>query len=190
MSYNPRLRLWRLQVEPISHASAKQRTGRAGRTAPGICWRLYSKSAYDNLLIKDPLPGVLRSNMAGSVLDTIAIGQSRGADRVWTFDYIDRPSPEVMFRTWHDLQTIGCVDVVGQLTYYGNLAQRFALEPRHAMAILRALDMDPSPAYEVAAMMALLHEDDVFIRPTQLAEFADIVRDTFSSAHGKCVLVL
>lgn len=190
MSYNPRLRLWGLHVEPISQASANQRAGRAGRTGPGTCWRLYSKWAYDNLLIKDPLPGLLRGDMAGPILDILAIGRNPRADSIWRFDFIDPPSPEVIMRTYCDLFRLGCISPTGQLTPEGNNAWRLPLEPCHAMAIVRARKSSPDPVYEVAAIVTLLETENVFARFTQFSEHADIMRDTLTSVHGKRSIII
>lgn len=149
-----------------------------------MCWRLYSKSSYDDLLIKDPLPGLLRGDMAEPILDILSIGRNPRPDSVWTFDFIDRPSPEVMLRTWYDLQTLGCINTMGQITLDGIKTRRFPLEPRHALAIVKALQVAPFPVYEVAAIMTLLEEEEIFVRPLELSEYAGILHETFSSGHG------
>lgn len=122
--------------------------------------------------------------MAGPILDTLAIGRNHRADSVWTFDFIDRPSPEVMLRTWYDLQSLGCIDVMGQLTASGNRARRLPLEPRHAMAIVRAKELNPSPVYEISAIVSLIEAEDLFIRPNQRPEYADAIQETFGCGHG------
>lgn len=183
MSYNPRMRLWSLRVEPISQASAKQRAGRAGRTAPGMCWRLYTEQSFETTLIKNPLPASLRGDMSRQILDILSV--EKRADSMWTFDYIDKPSPEVMMRTWYDLQTLGCIGSNGLLTVTGSCVQKIPLEPRHALALVRALQANPSPVWEVAAIVSLLNEDDLFVRPTATAEWSDINREEFASSRGK-----
>lgn len=67
--YNPRLRVESLLVSPISKASAKQRAGRAGRTRPGKCFRLYTEKAFDKELVENTYPEILRSNLSSVVLN-------------------------------------------------------------------------------------------------------------------------
>src|SRR5205807_9636229 len=67
--YNPRIRVESLLVTPISKASAQQRAGRAGRTRPGKCFRLYTESAFKKELIDQTYPEILRSNLANTVLE-------------------------------------------------------------------------------------------------------------------------
>lgn len=61
--YNPRIRVESLLVSPISKASAQQRAGRAGRTKPGKCFRLYTEKAYKNEMQDNTYPEILRSNL-------------------------------------------------------------------------------------------------------------------------------
>ena len=58
--YNPRIRVESLLVSPISKASAQQRAGRAGRTKPGKCFRLYTEKAYKNEMQDNTYPEILR----------------------------------------------------------------------------------------------------------------------------------
>jgi HrpA-like RNA helicase len=75
-----------LVVEPISKASARQRAGRAGREAPGICYRLYPESAFQQLREMDE-PEIQRCKLASVVLLMKAVG----IDDVLSFDFMDRP---------------------------------------------------------------------------------------------------
>jgi pre-mRNA-splicing factor ATP-dependent RNA helicase DHX15/PRP43 len=67
--YNPRIRVESLLVSPISKASAQQRAGRAGRTKPGKCFRLYTEEAFKKELIDQSYPEILRSNLSSTVLE-------------------------------------------------------------------------------------------------------------------------
>lgn len=96
MLYNPRLRMDILQVAPTSQASATQRTGRAGRTRPGRCYRLYSEHAFDNRMLKNPLPEIQRCDMSGPILDILVLRRDPRVDELMTFPYLDPPNPEVM----------------------------------------------------------------------------------------------
>merc|ERR1711988_1174819 len=72
--YNPRIRVESLLVSPISKASAQQRAGRAGRTKPGKCFRLYTEKAFKKELIEATYPEILRSNLANTVLELKKLG--------------------------------------------------------------------------------------------------------------------
>lgn len=66
--YNPRIRVESLLVSPISKASAQQRAGRAGRTRPGKCFRLYTERAFKNEMQDNTYPEILRSNLGNFVV--------------------------------------------------------------------------------------------------------------------------
>lgn len=72
--YNPRIRVESLLVSPISKASAQQRAGRAGRTRPGKCFRLYTEKDFVKELEEQTYPEILRSNLANTVLELVKLG--------------------------------------------------------------------------------------------------------------------
>ncbi len=72
--YNPRIRVESLLVSPISKASAQQRAGRAGRTRPGKCFRLYTDKDFMSQLEEQTYPEILRSNLSNTVLELVKLG--------------------------------------------------------------------------------------------------------------------
>lgn len=72
--YNPRVRVESLLVSPISQASAQQRAGRAGRTQPGKCFRLYTEKSFTDELQAQTYPEILRSKMETVVLTLLKLG--------------------------------------------------------------------------------------------------------------------
>ena len=72
--YNPRIRVESLLVSPISKASANQRAGRAGRTRPGKCFRLYTEKSFHKDLQEQTYPEILRSNLSTVVLTLKKLG--------------------------------------------------------------------------------------------------------------------
>ena len=99
MIYNPRLSMDMLQLRPISQASARQRTGRAGRTRDGVCYRLYSNQDFDRMAPSSE-PAIRCTSVHAAALRLLAAGQLRIAD----FDWIDAPHPEALARAAMDLQ--------------------------------------------------------------------------------------
>ena len=91
--YNPRIRVESLLVTPISKASAQQRAGRAGRTQPGKCFRLYTEAAFKKELQEQTYPEILRSNLASVVLQL----KKLGVDDLVHFDFIDPPGSLVLW---------------------------------------------------------------------------------------------
>ena len=85
--YNPRIRVESLLVSPISKASAQQRSGRAGRTRAGKCFRLYTEKAYKSEMQDQTYPEILRSNLGSVVLQL----KKLGIDDLVHFDFMDPP---------------------------------------------------------------------------------------------------
>lgn len=115
--FNPRMRVESLLVSPISKASAKQRAGRAGRTRPGKCFRLYTEASFKNELMEDTYPEILRSNLASVVLTLKKLGIS---DLVH-FDFMDPPAPETLMRALELLNDLAALDDEGELTKIGEM---------------------------------------------------------------------
>lgn len=88
--YNPRIRVESLLVSAVSKASAQQRAGRAGRTRPGKCFRLYTEKAYQNEMQENTYPEILRSNLGTVVLQL----KKLGIDDLVHFDFMDPPGGE------------------------------------------------------------------------------------------------
>jgi len=71
-----------LIVTPISQAQARQRSGRAGRTGPGKCYRLYTEAAYRNEMMPNSIPDIQRQNLAHTILMLKAMGASLPPPRI------------------------------------------------------------------------------------------------------------
>lgn len=107
-SYAPRLGADSLQVVPISQAQAWQRSGRAGREAPGVAYRLYTESTFDTLA-SVTAPEIQRVNLAGVVLQLLALG----VKDVVRFDFVDPPPPLSLLRALELLCALGAVGADG-----------------------------------------------------------------------------
>lgn len=148
--YNPRARVESLLVQPISRASAKQRAGRAGRTRPGKCFRLYTKESFHTDLIEATHPEILRSNLGNVVLQL----KKLGIDDLVHFDFMDPPAPETLMRALELLNYLGALDDEGDLTDFGRMMSEFPLEAECSAALIK------SPSYgcsnEVLSVVAMI----------------------------------
>ena len=124
--YNPRIRVESLLASPIAKSSARQRAGRAGRTRPGKCFRLYTENDFITELEEQPHPEILRCNLASTVLLLVRVGVT---DLV-RFDYLDAPSPELLMRALEILHFLAAIDDNGNLTPLGSMMSEFPLDPQ------------------------------------------------------------
>merc|ERR1711998_734632 len=106
-------------------ASAAQRAGRAGRTQPGKCFRLYTEKAFKQELTEQTYPEILRSNL-GVVVLTL---KKLGIDDLVHFDFLDPPAPETLMRALEMLHYLGALDDDGKLKELGAIMSDFPLDP-------------------------------------------------------------
>ena len=131
--YDPNRGIDTLFVERISRASADQRTGRAGRTAPGICHRLWTLQEQSTRRAQE-LPEILRHDLSEVVL-TLKAG---GIDDVENFQWLEKPDPVSLARTLTLLTDLGALDHHGKLTKTGARMVQFPMHPRYARMLLAA----------------------------------------------------
>jgi ATP-dependent helicase HrpB len=131
--YDPNRGIDTLMVERISRASADQRTGRAGRTAPGTCFRLWTLQEHATRRAQE-LPEILRHDLAEVVL-TLKAG---GIDDVENFQWLEKPDPVSLARTLTLLTDLGALDHHGKLTKTGERMVQFPMHPRYARMLLAA----------------------------------------------------
>lgn len=131
--YAPRTRTKRLQIESISQASARQRSGRCGRIAPGICLRLYSREDFET---REPqtAPEVQRSDLSEVILRLLDLGLGLPED----FPFLDAPDRRQLSDGWQLLRELGAVDDEGRLTRTGRRMARLPLDPRSARILVEA----------------------------------------------------
>ncbi|RMX47490.1 hypothetical protein pdam_00002199 [Pocillopora damicornis] len=151
--YNPRIRVESLLVSAISKASSQQRAGRAGRTRPGKCFRLYTEKAYQTEMQDNTYPEILRSNLGTVVLQL----KKLGIDDLVHFDFMDPPAPETLMRALELLNYLGALDDNGDLTSLGSMMAEFPLDPQLAKMVF----MRPNEAKKAAdeAKMKFAHID-------------------------------
>ncbi|KAK4075117.1 uncharacterized protein Triagg1_4781 [Trichoderma aggressivum f. europaeum] len=151
-AYNPKTGIETLTTTPISKASASQRAGRAGRTKPGKCYRLYTEDAYQALPETNP-PEIQRSNLASTILQLKALG----IDNVVRFDFLSAPPSELMSKALELLYSLGALDDYAKLTQpLGSRMAELAVEPMMAKTLLSAPQFNClSEMLTIAAMTSL-----------------------------------
>jgi len=154
-----------LSTQPISRASAAQRAGRAGRTAPGCCVRLYTKHEHDTRPAFDE-PAVRREDLAGSLLLLHALGVRDAA----AFEWFEAPRPAALEAGERLLADLGATDADGALTATGRALLRYPLHPRAARLLDEAARR--GAARRGALFAALLGEREV--RRAARTRFADV----------------
>ncbi|KAJ1846841.1 Pre-mRNA-splicing factor ATP-dependent RNA helicase PRP16 [Coemansia sp. RSA 2703] len=173
--YNPRIGMDALQVTPISQASAGQRSGRAGRTAPGVAYRLYTEQAFRYEMFANAIPEIQRTNLAYVVmlLKTIGIAD------LLAFDFLDPPPRDTIRASMHQLWTLGALDSsrAAAITPLGRRMAALPLDPAPARMLVEAIDR--GCAAEVATIVAMLAVPSVFFRPRERLDEADAAREKF-----------
>ncbi|GJR85259.1 probable pre-mRNA-splicing factor ATP-dependent RNA helicase DEAH4 [Tanacetum coccineum] len=152
--YNPATGMYSLDVVEISRVQANQRAGRAGRTRPGKCYRLYPLAVYHDNLLEATVPEIQRSSLAGSVLYLKSLDLP-DID-ILKFDFLDAPSPESLQDALKQLFLIDAIDANGTITNIGKTMAELPLEPSLARTLIEANKNDCLPqALTVAAMLSV-----------------------------------
>ncbi|PSR80290.1 helicase [Coniella lustricola] len=151
-AYNPTTGIESLTSTPVSKAAAAQRAGRAGRTKPGKCYRLYTEDAFASFASAN-VPEIQRSNLAPFILQLKALG----IDNVLRFNYLSAPPAELMVKALELLFSLGAVDEYAKLTKpLGTRMAELALEPMMAKTLLAAPNFGcVSEILTIAAMTSL-----------------------------------
>lgn len=176
--YNPRIRVESLLVSPISKASAAQRAGRAGRTRPGKCFRLYTEKDYIKELEEQTYPEILRSNLANTVLELVKLG----IHDLVRFDYCDPPAPETIMRALELLNYLAALDDDGNLTALGSMMAEFPLDPQMSKLLITSPEFECSN--EILTIVSMLSVPNVFLRPPNQRKEADAAKALLSIPEG------
>ncbi|GAB1609530.1 putative pre-mRNA-splicing factor ATP-dependent RNA helicase PRP1 [Argonauta hians] len=182
--YNPRIRVESLLVTAISKASAQQRAGRAGRTRPGKCFRLYTEKAYKNEMQENTYPEILRSNLGSVVLQL----KKLGIDDLVHFDFMDPPAPETLMRALELLNYLAALDDDGELTELGSMMAEFPLDPQLAKMVIASCDCNCSN--EILSITAMLSVPQCFVRPMEMKKAADEAKMRFAHIDGDHLTLL
>ena len=147
--YEPDTGLTRLETQRVSRAAADQRRGRAGRTEPGSCFRLWEEAATGSFAAF-ATPEILAADMSGLVLDLASWGVRNPADLRW----LDPPPAPAVIEARALLQALGALEADGALTEHGKAMSRIALPPRLAHMLIKASEAgEGGLGAEIAAIL-------------------------------------
>ncbi|QSH41440.1 ATP-dependent RNA helicase HrpA [Lentisphaerota bacterium ZTH] len=164
--YNPRTQIQELQIEQVSRASARQRRGRCGRIAEGICVHLYSEEAFEaGQEFTDP--EIRRTSLAGVILQMAMLK----LPRIEHFPFIDPPQMALVREGYRALRDIRATDERGRITESGRKIARLPLDPHLAKMVCEAEMYKVFP--EVTAIATYLSIQDPRERPVEQQQAAD-----------------
>ncbi|KAF2459256.1 P-loop containing nucleoside triphosphate hydrolase protein [Lineolata rhizophorae] len=156
--FRNRLGLDSLLVKPISQSSAIQRQGRAGRDAPGQCFRLFTEDDYRNLQ-KRTNPEILRCDLSDALLKI----KARGVQNVLEFPFLDKPPRESLENALLQLYHLGALNDDGSISDVGVRISRLPLSPTLGRVILEASSEDKDCLVEIIDIVACLSVENIFL---------------------------
>ena len=184
-AYDPRLGMDSLIVTPISQAQARQRSGRAGRTGPGKCYRLYTELAYRNEMLPNPIPDIQRQNLA----HTILMLKAMGINDLLNFNFMDPPPQQTMITALENLYALSALDEEGLLTRLGRKMADLPIEPPLAKMLIASVDLECSE--EILTIVAMLSiGGSIFYRPKEKQAQADAKKAKFHQPEGDHLTLL
>jgi ATP-dependent RNA helicase DHX8/PRP22 len=183
-AYDPKLGMDSLVVTPISQAQAKQRSGRAGRTGPGKCFRLYTEAAFQSEMLPTSIPEIQRQNLA----NTILMLKAMGINDLLHFDFMDPPPTNTMLTALEELYALGALDDEGLLTRQGRKMADFPMDPAQAKVLIGSVEIGCSE--EILTIISMLSLPTVFYRPKEKQTQADQKKAKFHDPHGDHLTLL
>lgn len=183
-AYDAKLGMDSLIITPISQAQANQRAGRAGRTGPGKCFRLYTEAAYQSEMLPSPIPAIQRQNVSATILMLKAMG----INDILRFDFMDPPPVNTTLAALEELYVLGALDDEGILTRLGRRLADFPLESSLAKVLIVAGELGCSE--EILSIVAMLDLPNVFYRPKEKQSQADQKKAKFHDPNGDHLTLL
>ncbi|KAF2459072.1 P-loop containing nucleoside triphosphate hydrolase protein [Lineolata rhizophorae] len=184
-AYDAKLGMDRLQVTPISQAQAKQRAGRAGRTGPGKCFRLYTEAAFQSEMLPSTIPDIQRQNLS----NTILMLKAMGINDLLHFDFMDPPPTNTMLTALEELYALSALDDEGLLTRLGRQMADFPMEPALAKSLIMSVAFNCSE--ELLTIVAMISAvQTVFHRPKDKQQQADQKKAKFHDPNGDHLTLL
>ncbi len=176
--YSPRSKINQLQIEPISQASAQQRSGRCGRVASGIAVRLYAEEDF-NARSPFTTPEILRTSLA----DVILRMKSLGLGEIQDFPFVEPPSPRMIEDGYRLLFELGAVDDNKGLTTLGWKLSKFPVDPAIARMLLAA--EREACVHEVLLIASALSVQDPRVRPHDKQQDAAVAHEKFAHPQSE-----
>jgi HrpA-like RNA helicase len=211
--YVPATGMESLQVVPVSKAQAWQRAGRAGRQAPGQCYRLYTESTF-RTLDAATVPEILRCSLATVILQLKVLG----VKDVLTFDFLQPPEASSLKRSLQQLRSLGALNRVAHqeemaemaematgtkkqknnkkrskryvLTDLGRRMSELPLEPHYALALIRSSQDDLHCSENMLTIISMLSVENVFVSPSNQREKSGQRHRRFAAPSGDHVTLL
>ncbi|KAL1633806.1 DEAH-box ATP-dependent RNA helicase prp22 [Neofusicoccum ribis] len=184
-AYDPKLGMDRLQVTPISQAQAKQRAGRAGRTGPGKCFRLYTEAAFQSEMLPTTIPEIQRQNLS----NTILMLKAMGINDLLGFDFMDPPPTNTMLTALEELYALAALDEEGLLTQLGRQMADYPMDPALSKALIMSVKMQCSE--EMLTIVSMISAvQTVWHRPKDKQQQADQKKAKFHDPHGDHLTLL
>ncbi|KAJ8395590.1 hypothetical protein AAFF_G00030710 [Aldrovandia affinis] len=164
--YNPQIRADSQVLQPISRNQADMRTQRVSSSSPGLCFRLYPQTLYEEGMPEARCPGVVEANLSHLVLllkrlDIADMGQCK---------FLDRPAPEALMQALEDLDYLAALDDDGNLSEVGIIMSELPLEPALARALIASCEFDC--VSELLTIAAMLTAPSCFVTPPPQSEEA------------------
>ncbi|TDH65178.1 hypothetical protein CCR75_005900 [Bremia lactucae] len=172
-----------LQTESVSRAQAWQRTGRAGREAPGICYRLFPEDTFEQLPER-AVPDIQRVSLEIVVLQL----KCMGIDDVLGFEFIEKPLKTSLIKALEKLFALGALDNKGKLTTLGRHMAGLPVEPMYAVMLLKATEL--GCAEEALSVVAMLSVESIFYSPRDRKAEAAQSRAQFVGFEGDQITLL
>lgn len=180
--YDARRGINTLLVEQVSRASAEQRAGRAGRTAPGYCLRLWTEHEHARRGAQE-LPEIKRLDLAEVVLSL----KASGIRDVRTFAWLEAPDLHALDRAEQLLQDLSALDSAGSITALGRRMLSFPVHPRYARMLLAAEKQD---CVRAVALIAALTQGRQILRRAENKKMRADRDDLFSGETESDLFVL
>lgn len=172
-----------LLTEPVSKAQAWQRTGRAGREAPGVCFRLFPEETFEQLADR-AVPDIQRVSLETVVLQL----KTMGIDDILGFDFIEKPKTASLVKAMEKLFALGAFDATGALTERGRHMAGLPVEPMYAVMLLKAAEL--GCADEALSVVSMLAVESIFYSPRDKKVQAAQSRAKFQAFEGDQVTLL
>ena len=176
-SFNSRLGFETLLSKPISKSAAIQRKGRAGREAPGKCYRLYTEGDFIQLQ-DSTTPEILRCDLAAAVLGL----KARGVEDVFSFPLLDRPPRQCVEEALLQLLQIGALHENGQITSIGQQIAKLPLSPFFGRTLIEAASPQFDCLNDMIDIISCLNVENIFLNPT-----SEDAREEATSARSNLV---